>query len=313
MRPRWAPPGGEHLMNKIEAHYKDLLDSLHEGVYFVDRGRRIGYWNKAAELITGYSAREVVGRRCMENILRHVDGGGRDLCDHGCPLAKTLKDGRTREAEIYCHHKAGHRVPISVRVSPIRDASGHIVGAVESFSDNSPKAEILARIQELEKLALLDPLTRIPNRRYVEMNLRGRLDEMRRYGRSFGVLSMDIDHFKRINDTQGHLAGDAVLKAVANTLVHNARPFDVVGRWGGEEFMGAIGNVAAGALLVAARRLRALVEHSHVPVGRDSIRVTISIGATLAKPDDTMETLLARADQLLYKSKAAGRNRATMD
>jgi diguanylate cyclase (GGDEF)-like protein/PAS domain S-box-containing protein len=315
-------------MFKIEAHYKDLLDNLHDGVYFVDRERRILYWNKAAEKITGYSAGEVQGRRCLENILRHMDARGVNLCKKGCPLAKAILDGQPREAEIYCHHKAGHRLLISVRVAPVRDAHGVIVGAVESFSDNSPKAAILARMQELEKLAMLDPLTKLPNRRYVEISLGGRLEELRRYGWSFGVLSIDLDHFKRINDRYGHQAGDDVLKAIANTLVNNSRTFDVIGRWGGEEFIGLVCNVDAKTLLAAARRLRGLVEESHVPlrpgsghgehgrtvpVRQETLRITISIGATLATPDDTLETLLARADQLLYKSKGAGRNRVTMD
>ena len=299
-------------MDKARFHYKELLDTLYDGVYFVDRDRRIRYWNKAAEKMTGYTLKEVLGKPCAENILKHIDEHGANLCAEGCPLAKTLLDGKLREAEIFCHHKKGHRLPISVRVAPVTDGNGRIVGAVESFSDNSPRAAILARIEELEKLALLDPLTRLANRRYIEIALQGRLEEMRRYGWPFGVLSLDIDHFKEVNDNHGHPAGDEVLKAVANTLIHNARVFDAIGRWGGEEFIGIISNADDKRLLAVAERFRALVGQSHVPADGATIRVTISIGATLAKAGDTVDTLIARADQLMYQSKKAGRNKVTL-
>src|SRR5215471_8894879 len=92
-----------------------LLDHLYDAIYFVDPSRRITYWNEAAELLTGYSAQEAVGRPCSDNLLVHVNETGCALCTTACPLSDTLADGKRREADVYLRHKAGHRVPVSVR------------------------------------------------------------------------------------------------------------------------------------------------------------------------------------------------------
>src|SRR5271167_1619652 len=87
-----------------------LLDSISDGVYFVDSQWQITYWNRGAERLTGYSAGEAVGRQCPDNFLEHVDAAGHALCIDGCPLTSTIRDGQAREAEIFLRHKLGHRV-----------------------------------------------------------------------------------------------------------------------------------------------------------------------------------------------------------
>ena len=114
-----------------------LLGAMTEAVYAVDRDRRITYWNAAAEQLTGYSAAEVVGRRCQDNLLNHVDEAGNQLCKDGCPLQATVEDGQTREALVFLQHRAGHRLPVAVRAAPLRSAGETIIGAVEVFHDDS--------------------------------------------------------------------------------------------------------------------------------------------------------------------------------
>jgi diguanylate cyclase (GGDEF)-like protein len=145
------------------------------------------------------------------------------------------------------------------------------------------------------------------------MHLGNRLEEMHRYGWTFGVHFVDIDDFKRVNDTYGHDAGDRVLKIVARTLSGNARPFDLFGRWGGDEFVSVIENVSYKNLDLIANRFRLLVENSYFSVGDKRIRVTVSIGATVARMHDKADKILKRADQLMYESKKAGKNRLTTD
>ncbi|MBZ0156918.1 MAG: sensor domain-containing diguanylate cyclase [Alphaproteobacteria bacterium] len=289
--------------------YKDLLDNLYEGVYFVDTGRKITYWNKGAERISGYSASEVVGSRCADNILVHIDERGKELCKHGCPLVSAMLNGKSHcEDRVYLHHKSGHRVPVAVSVSTIRDPGGTAVGAIEVFRDTDSRTLDPQLIEDLKRAALLDTLTGLPNRRYIEMKLSASFEELRRHGIPFGVLFADIDHFKRINDTYGHSAGDNVLKMVGSTLHGNMRAYDMVGRWGGEEFIAVVSHVDRDQLLVVADKLRSLVEHSFLSHGDIVIRVTATMGATLARPDDTQESLLERADRLLYRGKSCGRN-----
>src|SRR3990167_1736007 len=255
----------------------------------------------------------IIDNNAAKTILEnHFDAYGVQLCITTCPLAKTVADLMPREINLYIRHKKGHRVPVLVRTTILQDSQCKVVGAVEIFSDNTPKLAITQRIKELEKMALLDPLTELANRRYIELNIQTKLDEMRRYGRSFGILFMDIDHFKKVNDLHGHDIGDKVLIMVSNTFIKNVRASDIIGRWGGEEFLAIIPNINEDQLYLTANKLRALVERSGFSVDSGIVQVTISIGAAIAQPKDTTETLLERADKLLYYSKTNGRNRVSI-
>ena len=291
--------------------YKRVVDNLHEGLYFVDRNRVITYWNKAAERITGYSAAEVVGSACHDNILNHIDGKGHQLCFGLCPLAATMEDRDLREAEVYLHHKNGHRVPVSVRTSALADDTGEVIGGIELFADISNSVANQLKVQELEELAYIDALTRLANRSYLDSELGARLEEHRRYGVPFGILFMDIDHFKSVNDTYGHDVGDKVLQMVANTFSANSRPFDTFGRWGGEEFIGVLRNVEGETLAILGNRIREAVAGAYLTVEGETLQVTVSIGATMVLPEDSRDSLIQRADRGLYASKQGGRNRLT--
>jgi diguanylate cyclase (GGDEF)-like protein/PAS domain S-box-containing protein len=292
--------------------YKDLLENLYDGIYFVDSDRRITYWNKAAEQITGYSARQVVGKHCRDNVLNHVLANGVELCTNHCPLVATMQDGKRREAEVFLHHANGHRIPVLVRASPIRNAEGEVIGAVETFSDTTAPIMTRRSNEQLWQTVLLDPLTGIGNRRHLEIRLKAELMMFQETSNSFGVLFADIDHFKKVSDTYGHETGDKALRVVANTLRHNLRATDTIGRWGGEEFVILIGDTTAQGMEAAANKLTFLVSQSRLDTEQSSLRMTISIGATLVTKEDTMETLIHRADQLMYQSKNAGRNRVTI-
>lgn len=291
----------------------DLFLNLNAALYIVDRTRTVIYWNKEAERVTGYSSAEVVGSHCFDNILVHVDQYGNQLCMGMCPLAHSIRDGNSRNAEIFLHHRRGHRIPVTVQVSPLRDKSGQIAGAVELFMEVSDKEELKKRVRELETIAMIDDLTRSPNRKYMEKELKNCFNEMKRDGLVFGVIFLDIDDFKKFNDEYGHLNGDRLLITVAATLEAVSRPYDIFGRWGGEEFVGVIRNVDRQALGRICNRYRALLENSTIRIKKQFVGATVSIGATIARPDDGVESILNRADQLMYTSKKKGKNRVTLD
>jgi diguanylate cyclase (GGDEF)-like protein/PAS domain S-box-containing protein len=291
--------------------FKSLLDNFYDGVYFVDPDQKVTYWNKGAERISGFSRSEVIGTHCCDELLIHVNAEGVLLCGGLCPTSATLSDGQVRDIDIFLHHKEGHRVPVRVRVAPVEDAHGAIIGAVDVFTDNTSGMAALQRIKELQEMAYVDPLTGVANRAFTEINLRAKLDEMERYGWPFGVLFVDIDHFKDVNDRFGHDVGDQALRSVAKTLAGNARSFDLVGRWGGEEFLVASVNVDEEKIRLLGERFRVLIGRSHVASNAGPISVTVSIGATLAREGDRVDTLVKRADELMYESKKAGRNRVT--
>ncbi len=294
--------------------YKTLLDNLSEGVYFVDLDRRISYWNKAAEELTGRAAAEVLSFCCADNILVHTDDAGTQLCLAGCPLNAAMTEGKFHEASVYLLHKDGHRVPVRVKVIPIQDESGKVTGAVETFTETSLNLNLKEQVNELEQLALIDDLTKAGNRRYANITLDTRLNELKRYGWPFGMIIIDIDNFKRVNDVFGHNTGDEVLKMVSRTISGNMRSAgSMFFRWGGEEFVILASNVSSLQLFELAERMRVLVATSALIKGKEEIRVTVSAGAAIARPEDDAESLARRADELMYQSKREGRNRTTAD
>jgi diguanylate cyclase (GGDEF)-like protein/PAS domain S-box-containing protein len=291
--------------------YKKMLNYVDEGIYFVDNDRRITFWNKGAELITGFSSEEVLDSYCYHNILNHTDEYGNKLCHNGCPLHKTMEDGELRSTKVYLHHKEGYRIPINIQSIPIYDGD-RIVGAVEIFSDKSNKLEMYKHMEKLKRLAMFDQLTGIPNRRFIEGMLESKIIEHINTGISFGILFIDIDHFKKVNDKYGHDIGDEVLKIVAKTLNSSRTDGDYVARWGGEEFVALICNCDIDELYKKADLLRILVEDSSLRYTDEEISVTVSIGGKIIESGMDIDQVVKKADEAMYKSKEDGRNRVTI-
>ena len=184
--------------------------------------------------------------------------------------------------------------------------------AVEIFSDIAFRKQLERRNVELKKMAYLDPLTRLAKRRLLDSRIRQSLDELALFGRSFGVLLLDIDRFKHVNDSFGQSAGDVVLEHVAGTIACSLRGGDTVGRWGGEEFLAILPDADHNQILATAERCRMLVRHSSISVADTTVTVTLSVGATVLQPTDTKDSLFRRVDQELYQSKQRGRDRTTI-
>jgi diguanylate cyclase (GGDEF)-like protein/PAS domain S-box-containing protein len=287
--------------------YERLLENMYDGVYFVDRSRRILYWNRGAEHLTGYSRHEVVGRACHDNILCHVDQAGTCLCQGYCPLLKTIQHGEPGSARVFLKHKEGHRVAVDVFVMPIFDEDGHIIGGVEVFRDASAILALEAAYMQMRELAEKDALTSAVNRRHAEEILSEQARLLRRTGVPFTVVMADIDHFKQINDRWGHAAGDAVLVGFVSCLERNSRKSDIVARMGGEEFLVILPGLTVGEGLRAAERLRLAVAVQEFPELQGQ-PLTASFGVTEARRGEAVEELLQRVDALLYQAKTGGRN-----
>jgi diguanylate cyclase (GGDEF)-like protein/PAS domain S-box-containing protein len=288
--------------------YQTVINNLYDGVYYVDHSKRIILWNKGAEQITGYDSQTVLNTCCSDNLLRHINDKGVELCIKGCPLARTLKDGKFRHSSVYLHHKNGHRVPVSVRVSPVFDKNNKIIGAVEIFTDNSKDIDLIKELETLRNENLTDALTQVGNRKFAEYQLKKRIEDLKTYNVAFGFLFFDIDHFKQINDTYGHDVGDAALKMVAKTVFNMIRALDSVCRWGGDEFVVILPNVNQKELQTIAEKIRLFVEKTWLQAAGTIIRTTLSMGGTMARSSDTISSLVKRADKLMYHSKKQGRN-----
>lgn len=176
-------------------------------------------------------------------------------------------------------------------------------------------AFLQAVIDGLCELSLLDSLTGVANRRAFSALMSQELDRVARAGESALLLTVDIDHFKRINDTFGHAAGDDVIKAVARAMVETVRPMDTVARIGGEEFAVVLPNCGPAFGAVVAERLRAAVERMQVMHHGQALAVTVSGGGAFAPPwvRSSAETWMERADEQLYRAKREGRNRMCLE
>lgn len=304
----------ESGMRVDDGFWKTILDNLYDGVCFVDREKRITYWNRGAERITGFTSADMTGTKCWEHVATYLEVaespklGQIDLED-----TALIPDGLYREEEVFLHHKEGHRIRAMTRVAPIRDLQNKVVGGVVLFSDNRAMSEARLRIDELELMALLDPVTRLGNRRYAELQIQRSIDGLIRYGWSFGLLFIDVDNCQRINAQFGRGRGDQALRTVAKTMSGSVRSSDVLSRWGGDEFICILVNIRRRHLLGVARKLCRLVEKSTLNIGQDQMGLTVSIGATTAREDDTVTSLVARAEALAQKGKTGGGDQVVLD
>lgn len=298
--------------NGLQIPCLELMDQFFDGIYVVDRNRKIVFWNRCAEKITGYASEEVLGKCCADNILRHVSLEGESLCKNGCPLMATMDDATPRVVDVYLHHKAGYRVPVQVRVLPLRDGSGEIAGSIEIFVDTSSREDMFRQLKDMERSLYQDELTAIGNRKLAEIRLSELMGAFREHGQIFGVLFVDIDHFKRVNDAHGHPVGDRVIRFVARALQNGLRPTDRVCRFGGEEFLCLLPNIAPEELRQVGERVRMLVERSGLDLPMMTLRVSVSVGGALCRNGDTSFAVIERADKAMYRAKELGRNRVVI-
>jgi len=165
-------------------------------------------------------------------------------------------------------------------------------------------------VKKLEANSLLDPLTQVYNKKGILNFLEKFLANFVRYKKEpFSVLMLDIDYFKKINDTYGHLAGDFVLKEFVKIIRDKIRSSDILGRFGGEEFVVILPNTKVSGALKLAQRIKDEVENHLFEYGKDKIKFTTSIGITSVSLNDSVESLLERVDEALYDAKKKGRNR----
>jgi diguanylate cyclase (GGDEF)-like protein/PAS domain S-box-containing protein len=287
--------------------WQGLLTALGDGVYGVGPDRVCTFVNPAALAMLGLSSEEVLGRNTHEIFhQRREDGGDYPISD--CPVFHTLADGETRHVEDWFMQKDGSLFPVTVTATPVRERDGR-QGMVVVFRDISDRLRLETALREE---AATDALTRLPNRRYF-------LAEMERHWariargeeRSAAVMMLDLDEFKRVNDTHGHEAGDEVLKHLAMLMRDILRRGDLVGRLGGEEFAVLQVDASEEEAMQLAERMRQRVETSPAPFGALMLRYTMSIGVTLmVQADRSVRAPLQRADAALYRAKGNGRNRA---
>ncbi|MBF0345075.1 MAG: GGDEF domain-containing protein [Nitrospirae bacterium] len=283
----------------------DILEELFDGVYIVDRNLRIIFWNRAAEMITGFTRKDLLGRTFTNNILSPINYQGEYFDENRCLIARTLTDGIKRTENLFFQHKKGYRIPISQHITTLKDDAGEIVAVAVIFKDSSSK---LIFMQRNADVANIDPVTEVANRSYIDMCLHTKFSELRCYGEPFAVVLIDIDHYKNIKAIFGSTVAEAVLKMVSRTMLKCSRSTDIIGRWGEVELIAIIPNVNEYQLVVVANRFRMLIEKTTLMVDSRVVPITISQGAAIAQPVDNEATIIKRTDTLLEESRQLGGN-----
>jgi diguanylate cyclase (GGDEF)-like protein len=289
-----------------------VLDQVQDAVSFLDRDRKIVYWNKAAAQFTGREAASVLGTTCCEEPPLFADAGGVSICRDKCPVAQTLQDGAPRTLEVYLQRQEGFRVPASLRIIPVFDDEGKVLGAIEVFAGSASKLTLPLGLAELERMGLVESETGVPSKQYLDMTLVTRLQEFQKYGLPFGLVYADIDNYGKILEKHGRFNAGKIVRTVARTLHKNIRFFDVAGRWSTEEFLVILLNIDEGRLDIVANKLRLLVAESYITTETGMLSATVSMGASLVLRYDTVESLVKRCEQLMMHSKWLGRNRVSM-
>ncbi|MES0873896.1 GGDEF domain-containing protein [Sinimarinibacterium thermocellulolyticum] len=301
------PDRHQSLLRSEPEKYAQMVQGVTSfGIYLIDRDGVIRSWNRGAANLTGHAREQVLGQPFQ---MLFVDADVRA----GVPR-------RTLEFVRANHHvrdeqrrarRGGADFLAQIALDALRAASGELLGFVEVFQDIT---EAKQREERLYQRATRDPLTGVANRGHFTEMAALEIERARRFAEPLSLMLLDIDHFKRVNDTHGHEAGDRVIQTLAQTCVASARKIDLVARLGGEEFAILLPRANKEPAAEMAQRLRRLIGEQRVPIGGGrEIAFTVSIGVASLRPTTRdLAELLRNVDAALYKAKREGRNRVEL-
>ncbi|MBI1904279.1 MAG: diguanylate cyclase [Planctomycetia bacterium] len=284
-----------------------LVDNMRDAAVFVDAKMQILAWNPGAERMTGIAGGAARGRILLPSMVDMRTESGTIALDDESPIEEAICLGEQRLRRLVLKGRDGVDLSVEIHVVPVGGSDGAIMGAAVLLHDVSPELSLEARCQSLHEMATRDPLTNVANRaefnRVHEMFVVAHLERRR----PCSLILTDIDHFKQVNDTYGHPAGDEVLKAFARLLKGSCRSGDLVARYGGEEFVLLCADTPRQVAAVRAESIRRTL--SQMAQGHlDGRAVTASFGVTEIQPGDTPSSMVARSDRALYQAKESGRN-----
>lgn len=300
-RPTSAAAKSENLF------YRKLLESMNDAVLFIDSSLKIMLWNRAAERLTGIPAASIEHKNWSPVLVNLRDEKAKLLCEDECPVIQSIKTGSQTLRRLSVMGRTGQRIDIDAHLVPIHSKSGVMHGAAVLLHDASNQITLEQRIQSLHEQATRDPLTQVANRAEFDRIMASCVESSLERRIPCSLILCDIDHFKKINDTYGHQAGDDVLITFAALLRRHCRAGDLVARYGGEEFVMLCADCDNATATRKAEELRA--EVAEFPMASLEGRcISSSFGVTEIQSGDTPETMLRRADRALYQAKSNGRN-----
>ncbi|MCA9128410.1 MAG: diguanylate cyclase [Planctomycetales bacterium] len=289
-------------------YHRRLLDAHNTATVYLDPSGQILVWNRAAEQLTGRTGASVVHHTWSKELMGLVGSDGSGLSDDECPFRMMCERNAKVEIALQLKHVDGNVCAVTCTALPIFVAQSELGGAILLVQDDSTQAKLEQRVHTLHEFATRDPLTKVANRARLELELPSFVEEHSSIGQPGSLIICDIDHFKKINDSFGHQAGDEALVTFAGVLSEVARSSDLVARFGGEEFVVLCAGADNPTATARAEDFRRAVARTPVPSLKGRT-MTASFGVTEIQHGDTHETLLARADRALLQAKESGRNR----
>lgn len=285
-----------------------LVDTALDAVVTMDSEGRITGWNRQATRTFGWSQEEILGQPIHTTIIpsryrtEHTQGLKHFLASGSGPFMNKM-------IETHALHRDGHEFPVELAIAPVTTEGKPEFNAFIRDITERKHAEA-----ELREMATTDFLTGLANRRHFIAKMTDELARLQRLDNMYAaVLMLDLDHFKRINDTYGHATGDAMLRHFAALMRDELRKIDSVGRVGGEEFAIILPGANPDEAKIFAERLREKLEKTPLMQDGQAIPITVSIGiAVLKTTDASADTALSRADEALYRAKENGRNRVEL-
>ena len=291
----------------VDQFEKMLVDNMHDGVMFVDARSKILLWNTGVERLTGVSSNAARGRTFLPSLLDMHNSHQGTIPDEDCPVARGIVSGVQSIGRVQIMGRQGRHVAVDLHTIPVRRSDGVMQGATVLLHDASSESSLEEKCQALHAQVAKDPLTQVANRAEFDRMLINFIAAHQESNLPCSLIMSDIDHFKLINDTFGHQAGDAAIITFASLLKAMCRSGDLVARYGGEEFAILCADCTNASAARKAEHIRkSLSELEHSYLGKKSI--TASFGVTELQPGDTPETMLRRSDRALLQAKDQGRN-----
>jgi diguanylate cyclase (GGDEF)-like protein/PAS domain S-box-containing protein len=303
-------------VHNSERFLRTIFESIRDPFCIIDRDFRIVRANDAYLRVKGKSIDDLIGGKCYETLY------GRDSVCDACVIDKTFRSGEPCLKEKFVPRPEGYGEWVEIYTYPIfmeGQEVSHVIQYVRSITDRKrSEEEKRMLIERLERLSRTDGLTGMLNKRGLMERLQTEFERVKRYGGSISLLICDIDDFKYVNDLYGHSAGDNYLKLVAQAMYNSIRSADIIGRFGGDEFMVILQGVEREEAMKLAERIRSIVEDTVLKVDiMRSVKSTVSVGvATFDSTESysvtTPEELIKAADDALYRAKNKGKNRVEL-
>ncbi len=305
---RWVSPARCIAPPELETVFQHrLLQWMRDGVVFVDAHRVILQWNHGAERLSGIMADAVRLRQWSPTILGLRNERGQPIDEADCPVLTAINCGTQVLRRLTIKGRTGEPVSVDVHVVPVILDDGVILGAVAILHDASSEISLEQRLEYFRDRVSKDPLTQLANRAEFDRMLPLFVEQYQRRGLTFSLIICDLDHFKQVNDTYGHQAGDDAIRTLATVFRSFYRSGDLIARYGGEEFVMLCAGCDIATATRRAEEMRAALASTPQPRLNNRV-VTASFGVTEVQPGDTPETILRRADRALLMAKSRGRN-----